>query len=231
MLFGGVRLGKRRASCLLLLIALMTILLMNDALIGQAPATLPVVLIDTFLNKPVLASVVLPVLLVLGNLFMPQMTRYELASLQDTQNIERHILSRVGWTCILIALGEILGGVVMAVFDSQMVHGALPSIRELLIFALLNVWFVPVFMLLQTLKVTRVSLIGQISVLAAVVVVDFGLITIPIDVWPIGFGGVTLLLVKASWPIFLMDLASLIITVGLVWGFSKWRISTSDYFG
>lgn len=231
MLFGGVRLGKRRASCLLLLIALMTILLMNDALIGQAPATLPVVLIDTFLNKPVLASVVLPVLLVLGNLFMPQMTRYELASLQDTQNIERHILSRVGWTCILIALGEILGGVVMAVFDSQMVHGALPSIQEFLIFALLNVWFVPVFMLLQTLKVTRVSLIGQISVLAAVVVVDFGLITIPIDVWPIGFGGVTLLLVKASWPMFLMDLASLIITVGLVWGFSKWRISTSDYFG
>lgn len=209
----------------------MTILLMNDALIGQAPATLPVVLIDTFLNKPVLASVVLPVLLVLGNLFMPQMTRYELASLQDTQNIERHILSRVGWTCILIALGEILGGVVMAVFDSQMVHGALPSIQEFLIFALLNVWFVPVFMLLQTLKVTRVSLIGQISVLAAVVVVDFGLITIPIDVWPIGFGGVTLLLVKASWPMFLMDLASLIITVGLVWGFSKWRISTSDYFG
>lgn len=231
MLFGGVRLGKRRASCLLLLIALMTILLMNDALIGQAPATLPVVLIDTFLNKPVLASVVLPVLLVLGNLFMPQMTRYELASLQDTQNIERHILSRVGWTCILIALGEILGGVVMAVFDSHMVHGSFPSIQELLIFALLNVWFVPLFMLLQTLKVTRVSLIGQISVLAAVVVVDFGLITIPIDVWPIGFGGVTLLLVKASWPIFLMDLASLIITVGLVWGFSKWRISTSDYFG
>lgn len=231
MRFGGGRRSNWRLCFLLVSVVGLTAVQMQDALIGRPRATLGVILISTLLNTAVLADVLFPLFLVIGVLCLPGTSRHELVNMQTAGRIGWCLVQRSGSASLTIFIGTILGGLVVALLQRRAIILTLLDAKQLVIIGLFALWFIPAYLIMQTLQLTQSSKASQIIGLAAIVVVNFIVLALPNIELPVGFGGLILAQSPGTGLALIFNFATWCITCGLVWGWSEWRIKTTDYTG
>lgn len=231
MRFGGGRRSNWRLCFLLISVGVLMAVQMQGALIGRPSATFGVILISVLLNKAVLAVVLFPSLLVIGVLCLPETSRHELVNMQTAGRIGWWLVQRAGYASLIIVVGTLLGGLVVAEMHQQLIILAWLNAKQLIIIGLFALWFVPAYLIVQTMQLTRSSKASQLICLAAILVVNFIMLALPNVSLFVGFSGLILAQVPESGPALPLNFAAWCIICGLVWGWSEWHIKATDFTG